>query len=82
MEGGFIFAWSQNIKRIESDRPGNMNPLVFEGPENKGGFILELGLIAINIKIDDVGGITDLGPIFHETRKKMLAPCWRRVGAT
>ena len=49
MEGGFIFVWSQNIKGFGPDRPGNMNPpLVFEGPENKGGFILELGLIVAN----------------------------------
>ena len=47
MEGGFIFVWSQNIKGFEPDRPGNMTPLVFGGPENKVGFILELGLITI-----------------------------------
>ena len=52
MEGGFIFGWSQNLKRIELDRPGNMTPpLVFEGPENKGGFILEIGLITVGIPI-------------------------------
>ena len=49
MEGGFIFVWSQNLKRIEPDRPGNMKPPLFlRVLRTRGGFILEIGLITVS----------------------------------